>query len=162
MEANNINCICPICGGELQARGKALFKEHHKRLWYEKAEEYDVPLSDDNYTRYFGKPTYCGFCKLYKEDTLRTKPAELILWEQANPKPEVDLVEFVVALAETLIKTGEVKPDYLTLARDNGKNQEVETVNLLATLYDRISALKKENEELRLILQQPETKTIGS
>lgn len=30
---------CPICGGTLQVQGQALFKEHHERLWYKKAEE---------------------------------------------------------------------------------------------------------------------------
>ena len=49
MEANNINCICPICGGELQARGKALFKEHHKRLWEKKVKELGLDDLMDNY-----------------------------------------------------------------------------------------------------------------
>lgn len=126
MNKSNQVSVCPICGSELPTHKDVLFLEHHKRLWHDKAEECGVPLSDDNYTRYFGKPTYRGLRGLYNEDILREKPTELILWEHANPKPEVDLVEFVIALAEALIKTGKVKPDYLDelLARQENHSKD--------------------------------------
>ncbi len=90
MEANNINCICPICGGELQARGKALFKEHHKRLWKEIAKKLGV---EDTYEYSFGKFFYNASRHGLRD--VQNKPAELIKWEQENPIPKDDLTDCV-------------------------------------------------------------------
>ena len=45
------------------------------------------------------------------------------------------------------------------LVQDKGKSQEIKTVELLTKLYDRISALEKENEDLRFLLKQPDIKS---
>lgn len=93
MEANNINCICPICGGELQARGKALFKEHHKRLWEKKVKELGLDGLMDNYDYSFGKFFYNASRHGLRD--VQNKPAELIKWEQENPIPKDDLTDCV-------------------------------------------------------------------
>lgn len=125
MNELNKTATCPICGSELHTTEKALFVEHHKRLWKKKAEECGVVLND-NYENSFGEECCYGHYGIMGTRTMRDKPAELIKWEQANPKPQIDLVEFVVLLAKSLIKTVEVNPDYLAdlLARQGKSQQE--------------------------------------
>lgn len=84
---------CPICGGELQVQGKALFKEHHKRLWEEIAENLGVV---DTYEYNFGQLYHGGYSRM---GIVENKPMELIRCEKQNPTPELDLTWFVVALA---------------------------------------------------------------
>lgn len=97
---------CPICGGELQVQGQALFKEHHKRLWKKKCKECGIE-SYDGYEECFGKMFYCqrttgsyGDHKQAPQD----KPAELIRWESENPIPEMDMLDFVTSFAKKLLK----------------------------------------------------------
>jgi len=97
--------ICPICRGELQAQGEALFKEHHKRLWEKKVAELGIATYDE-YEECFGKlfyrpkanrPSMWGRAVA---DIPTNKPTELVKWEAENPVPDVDLVGFVVSLAK--------------------------------------------------------------
>lgn len=94
---------CPICGGELQIQGQALFKEHHKRLWEKKAEECGVT---DAYKYSFGRLSHGEYASL---GSVKNKPAELIRWEAENPIPDVDLIGFVVSLAKHLVGLGKEK-----------------------------------------------------
>lgn len=87
---------CPICGGELQVQGQALFKEHHERLWEKKSWEcgaaYDIGY------RSFGKAYHSKTSRLGGVE-IKDKPTDLILWEAENPIPDVDLIDFAVQLA---------------------------------------------------------------
>lgn len=105
MEQKTKTAVCPCCGGTLQVQSQALFKEHHKRLWYEKAKEYGV----DAYNGYdcFGDLFYqqkihkqVGIVRSTSPGRIVSKPDELIQWERSNPIPKIDLIEFVVNLAQ--------------------------------------------------------------
>lgn len=86
-------------------QGQALFKEHHERLWYEKAEEYGV----DAYNGYdcFGDLFYrralrrqaCLIPEV-RPGQIVNKPDKLVQCERSNPIPKIDLIEFVVNLAQ--------------------------------------------------------------
>lgn len=100
-----VTVACPCCGGTLQVQGQALFKEHHKRLWYEKAEEYGV----DAYNGYdcFGDLFYQrkilghdGFMHRTLPGQIVNKPDALVQWERSNPIPQIDLIDFVVNFAQ--------------------------------------------------------------
>lgn len=126
MDELDKTATCPICGGKLQVQGKALFKEHHRRLWEEKRRECGASFEIDYGS--FGK----SYCKVprYHFGCIEVidKPAELIRWEAENPIPDVDLIGFVVSLANSLVKTGGIKPDYLDelLAQQERLQQEQE------------------------------------
>lgn len=102
---------CPICGGELQTQGQALFKEHHKRLWEKECKECGIE-PHDGYEGCFGKMFYCQrTTKSYgnHKQAPKDKPAELIRWEAENPIPDVDLIGFIVSLAKHLVGLGKEK-----------------------------------------------------
>lgn len=83
---------CPICGGELQIQGQALFKEHHKKLWKAKARQLGF-MGD-----YMSFGETWGYNKFYSPPIPEAKPFGLIRWEKQNPAPELDLTWFVVSL----------------------------------------------------------------
>ena len=88
--------VCPCCGGTLQ-QGKVLFVEHHKRLWENKVKELGLDDLMDNYDYSFGKFFYNAYQHGLRD--VQNKPAELIKWEQENPRPQITQTDFVPLLA---------------------------------------------------------------
>lgn len=101
---------CPICGGELQVQGQALFKEHHKRLWEKECKKCGIDPSRDfiAFGEMFYHPATSGFYGR-SQGPAKNKPSEIIKWEAENPIPYVDLIGFVVRLAKRLAGLGAEK-----------------------------------------------------
>ncbi len=105
----NGTATCPICGVELQVQGKALFKEHHKRLWEKKVADLGIEPYDE-YEECFGKLFYqpivrtSGYFGCTHPGAPLDKPAELIRWEAENPVPEMDMLDFVISFAKKFLK----------------------------------------------------------